>query len=45
MHTEKCVDKLDKTCSEVSEGCMARKERGHKVAGSEGVQVRDVSGR
>ena len=39
MHT-RCVDKLDKTCSEVSEGCMGREgEEGHKVGASEGVQV------
>ena len=43
VHT-KCKDKLDKTCSEVSEGVWVGRERGgHKVRGSEGVQVGDES--
>ena len=42
VHRE-CVDKLDKKCSEVSEGCVGREERGHTVGGSEGVQVEDES--
>ena len=39
-----CKDKLDKTCSEVSEGVWVCEGRGgHKVGGSEGVQVGDGS--
>ena len=39
-----CVKKLDKTCSEVSEGVWVGRERGgHKVGGSEVVQMGDES--
>ena len=42
VHAE-CVDELDKTCSEVSEGCVGRKGEGNiklgLVRASEGVQV------